>query len=336
MSAEPRLRVRTLEWALREPFVIAGWRYETMPVVVVELTDALGRTGRGEAVGVDYLGETVASMRAQLEELDIGALAAMDPAVAQALLPAGGARNALDCALWDLRVQREHRSVAARLGVARPGPFPLLGTIGLAAPDAMADAAGRRRDWPVLKLKLGGGDGLDVERVRAVRAVRPDAELVVDVNGAWDPATLERAAPKLADAGVRLLEQPLPPEADAALVPRGFPLPVCADESCQHHGDLERCAERYAFVNIKLDKSGGLTEALRMVRRARELGLGLMVGNMCGSSLAMAPAMFVAAHCAFVDLDGPLLQKEDVADPLVHADGRVAFGPRLPWGAPRT
>lgn len=336
MGAEPRLSVTRVDWALREPFVIAGWRYESMPVIVVELTDAQGRTGRGEAVGVDYRGETVDSMRAQLEALDAAGLAPMDPVPLQGLLPPGGARNALDCALWDLHAQREGASVFELLGVEVPGPFPLLGTLSLGAPEAMAEAAARHADWPQLKLKLGGGDGLDVERVRAVRAARPDAALVVDVNGAWDHATLEASAGPLAEAGVRLLEQPLPPGGDEGLRRGRHALPLCADESCQHAGDVERCAGRYDYVNVKLDKCGGLTEALRMVARARELGVGLMVGNMCGSSLAMAPAMIIAARCTFVDLDGPLLQVDDVPDPLVYANGQVAFGPTLPWGALRT
>jgi L-alanine-DL-glutamate epimerase-like enolase superfamily enzyme len=336
MAAEPRLVIRSVDWSLHEPFVIAGARYESMPAIVVELTDAAGRTGRGEAVGVDYLGETVDTMRAQLEALDPSALASMDPIPLQGLLPPGGARNGLDCALWDLHAQREGEGVAALLGVQTPGPFPLLGTLSLDAPDAMGRAAARHGDWPVLKLKLGGGDDLDLERVRAVRRVRPDAEIVVDVNCAWDAGTLEAAAPDLGALGVGLVEQPLPVEADAVLERLDLPVPLGADESCQHVGDLERCARRYDVVNIKLDKCGGLTEALRMVARARELGVGLMVGNMCGSSLAMAPAMFVAAHCAFVDLDGPLLQVDDVPDPLRYADGRVAFGPRAPWGTPRT
>ena len=333
---EPSLAITTVDWALREPFVIAGWRYESMPVVVLELTDAEGRTGRGEAVGVDYLGETVDSMCAQLAALDPVRLAPMDPVPLQGLLPPGGARNALDCALWDLRAQREGASVFELLGIDLPGPFPLLGTLGLAAPAVMAEAAARHADWPQLKLKLGGDDGLDVERVRAVRAARRDARLVVDVNGAWDAATLAAAALELAEAGVELIEQPLPPDADGALRRGAFAVPLCADESCQSAADIERCAQRYDYVNVKLDKCGGLTEALRMVARARELDVGLMVGNMCGSSLAMAPAMIVAAHCTFVDLDGPLLQVDDVADPLVYADGRVAFGPALPWGTPRT
>ena len=335
MTIEPRLVVERIDWALREPFVIAGWRYESMPVIVAELTDAQGRVGRGEAVGVDYLGETVDTMCAQLAALDPARLAPMDPVPLQALLPPGGARNALDCALWDLHAQREGASVCELLGIDAPGPFPLLGTLSLAAPDVMAEAAARHADWPLLKLKLGGGDGRDVERVQAVRTVRPDADLVVDVNGAWDLATLQASAPALAGAGVRLLEQPLPHDADEALRRGSLPVPLCADESCQHAGDVERCAARYDYVNVKLDKCGGLTEALRMVAKARELGVGLMVGNMCGSSLAMAPAMIVAAHCTFVDLDGPLLQTDDVAHPLAYADGRVAFGPTHPWGTPR-
>ena len=336
MMVEPRIALRRVDWTLSEPFVIAGARYESMPALVVELTDARGRTGRGEAIGVDYLGETVETMQAQLEALDPARLSAMDPVPLQHLLPPGGARNALDCALWDLHAQREGRSVADLLGVPLPGPFPLLGTLSLGAPEAMAEAAARHADWPVLKLKLGAGDGEDVARVRAVRAARPDAELVVDVNGAWETETLTAAAPALAELDVRLVEQPLAADADEVLEGLDLPVPLGADESCQHAGDIARCARRYDVINVKLDKCGGLTEALRMVARSREAGVGLMVGNMCGSSLAMAPAMFVAAHCAFVDLDGPLLQTEDVPHPLRYERGHVAFGPEAPWGTPRT
>ena len=335
MSTGLELRCREVDWQLSAPFVIAGYRYETMPALVLELCDKAGRVGRSEVIGIDYLGETVASMRKQIEALDPAALLPVDPPLLQHLLPAGGARNALDCALWDLHVQQTGTRIDALLGVDVPGPFPLLGTLSLDSPERMAAAAASHGDWRVLKLKLGGGDGLDGERVQAVRAARSDAAIVVDVNCAWDLAELERVMPMLEAAEVGLVEQPLPPEADDVLEGRSYPVPLGADESFQYAGDLARCVARYDFVNVKLDKCGGLTEGLHIVARARELGLGLMVGNMCGSSLAMAPAMFVAAYCAFVDLDGPLLQDEDVDAPLDYRGGAVAFAERWCWGAPR-
>lgn len=325
------LRVRRVDWPLHEPFVIAGWRYESIETVEVEVRRG-GLAGRGEAMGVDYLGEMPDDVHARIEAVAPQVRAGLDRRELQTLLPPGGARNALDCALWDLDAAEARCSVFDLLGVAVPGPFTTVGTLSLDSPDAMGAAAAHHADWPVLKLKLGGGDGGDVDRVRMVRAARPDAALLVDVNGAWDAAMLDAALDPLAALGIDLLEQPLPPGADASLTRGTAPIPICADESCQSRAELDSVADRYDVVNVKLDKTGGLTEALALVDAARARGLGLMVGNMCGSSLAMAPAMAVAAHCRFVDLDGPLLQSRDQPVPLRFDGARVAFADAWPWG----
>ena len=322
------------DWPLREPFVLAGARYESIRTVTVELVEG-GVRGRGEAAGVDYLGETPESVREQLEACrrEVEALAGdhLPPnGELAALLPPGGARNALDCALWDLRLKRTGRSVWDLLDL-RPHPVTTAFTLGLDTPDGMAAAARRASSVPLLKLKLDAEE--PVARVAAVRAARPDAELIADANGSWSAGLLAAAGPALVEHGVALVEQPLPPGGDADLDGWSVPAPpLCADESCQSSADLEALAARYAFVNLKLDKSGGLTEALRMVARCRELRLGLMVGNMLGSSLAMAPAFVVAQHCRFCDLDGPLLQRRDRAAAMRYEGGVAHPPPRELWG----
>ena len=321
------------DWPLREPFVLAGAAYESIRTVTVELAEE-GARGRGEAAGVDYRGETPESVREHLEACrgEVEALAGdrLPPAGLDALLPAGGARNAFDCALWDLRLKRTGRTIWDLLDL-RPRPVTTAFTLSLDAPQAMAAAALRAPSFALLKLKLDAED--PVARVAAVRAARPDAELIVDANGSWSAGLLATVGPALLEHGVALVEQPLPPADDAALDGWSIPAPpLCADESCQSSADLDALAARYAFVNLKLDKSGGLTEALRMVERCRELGVGLMVGNMLGSSLAMAPAFVVAQHCRWADLDGPLLQRLD-RDPSMRYEGAVVHPPpRELWG----
>jgi L-Ala-D/L-Glu epimerase len=319
------------EWPLREPFVIAGGTYAAISTTTVELGDGAAR-GRGEAAGVDYLGETAESLREQLEscraEIE-GAAGRLEPEGLDGLLPAGGARNALDCALWDLRLKRAGRTIWSWLGTtARPVTTAL--TLSLDAPAAMAAAARRAAVYPLLKLKLDADD--PAARLAAVRGVRPDAELVVDANGSWSAGLLSELAPTLVAQRVAMVEQPLAAGADAALAGWDAPVPLCADESCQSTADLEHVARRYRVVNVKLDKCGGLTEALRMVARCRELGLGLMVGNMLGSSLAMAPAFVVAQHCRWADLDGPLLQRRD-RQPAMRYEGATLHPPEPElWG----
>jgi len=346
------------EWPLREPFVIAGSTTESIVTVAVTLEHD-GARGWGEALGVDYLGETAESIREQLEasrseieelgrlvEFAVGGDAAVgageaagSPLAASvgngfrealaALLPAGGARNAVDCALWDLRCKRSGRTIWSWLDL-EPRPVLTAFTLSLDEPAAMAAAAQHAAAYPLLKLKLDADD--PAARIAAVRAARPDAELLVDANGSWSAALLAELAPALVDRRVALVEQPLPAGADGALADWDAPVPLCADESSQTSADLDALAARYRFVNVKLDKCGGLTEALRIVERCRELGLGLMVGNMLGSSLAMAPAFVVAQHCRWVDLDGPLLQRTDRKPPMRYEGALLYPPPRDLWG----
>jgi L-alanine-DL-glutamate epimerase-like enolase superfamily enzyme len=246
------------------------------------------------------------------------------------LLPAGGARNAIDCALWDLDAKCSGRSVWD-LAAVTAKPLETVFTIGLeATPSEMAEKATAATSHSLLKVKLDAD--LPLERLRAIRAARPDARIVVDANQAWTFAELQRLAPPFAELRVQMIEQPLPRGGDAALEGFRSPVPLCADESCLHLGELEQAAARYQMINIKLDKTGGLTHALELARAARARGLGLMVGCMAGGSLAMAPTFVVGCLCDLVDIDGPLLQKADRLPGIDYAGGRVSvFGPEV-WG----
>jgi L-alanine-DL-glutamate epimerase-like enolase superfamily enzyme len=315
-------------WSLKEPFVTAKdytFRIETLTVQIKD-----GRhVGRGEALGVDYLGETALSMGDQVLAVAPAVDAGIDCRQLQALLPAGGARNAIDCALWDLACKRAGQRIWQLLGLAA-APVTTVYTLSLDKPEAMAGQASAHRSMPALKLKLNGNE--PAACLRAVRAARPDAELLIDANGGWSPALLDEMAGVLVDCQVALLEQPLERGADQYLAGLDYPVPLGADESCQGLAELEQAAASYQVINIKLDKCGGLSEALQMVEWCRARGITLMVGNMLGSSLAMAPAMVVARSCRFVDLDGPLWQQSDRAPPL-RFNGALVHPPdaRL-WG----
>ena len=330
-----KLSIALDEWPLREPFVIAGSTTTAITTVTVTLEDDKAR-GWGEALGVDYLGETAESMRDELEARRAAIEALGDPGTSFDELdmivggmPGGGASNALDGAFWDLLCKRTERSIWSWLGL-EPRPVTTAFTLSLGEPAAMAAAALRAATYPILKLKLDADD--PAARLAAVRAARPDAELLVDANGSWSMDLLAALASALVEHRVALVEQPLPKGGDAALAGWDAPVPLCADESHQTSADLDELAPRYRFVNVKLDKCGGLTEALRIVQRGRELGLGLMVGNMLGSSLAMAPAFVVAQHCRFVDLDGPLLQRRDREPPMRYAGALLHPPSRELWG----
>jgi L-alanine-DL-glutamate epimerase-like enolase superfamily enzyme len=317
-------------WAMREVFATSRDAIDDIPVILVTLTDGAGRRGRGEAAGVDYQGETPASMASQIAAVAPHLHDALSPAELLGLLPAGGARNALDCALWDLRAKQSGVRAWRAAGLAPPRPVVTCLTIGLGEEADTRRKAREAAGYAVLKLKLDADRHLDV--VRIVREEQPRAKLLVDANQAWSRALLERLLPGLAELGVELIEQPVPHGEDATLVGLASELPIAADESCIDRRSLPELVGRYQYVNIKLDKCGGLTEALELAREAARQGLGLMVGNMCGTSLAMAPGFLIAQSCRYVDLDGPLLQRQDREPRIVYERGLMHVPDPALWG----
>jgi L-alanine-DL-glutamate epimerase-like enolase superfamily enzyme len=302
------LDIRAQSLPLRAPFRISRGAKSHAEVVVAELR-AGAVSGRGECVPYRRYGETSASVMSQLAAA--GAQLRSGDAVEGVLatLPAGAARNALDCAAWDLEARRSGRSVAERLGRPAPGPMPTAVTISLDAPEVMRAAARAVADAPLLKVKLDAHE--PAARLLAIAQAAPGARLIVDPNEGWDLATLTSLADVMARLPVAMVEQPLPAGADGALRGLSYPVPICADEAVHTAADVERVADRYQMVNVKLDKAGGLTEALAMTERARALGLGVLAGCMVSSSLAIAPAMWIGAAADFADLDGPWWMLED-------------------------
>ena len=317
-------------WELIEPFATARDSVTHVPVLVVTLTGAGGHRGRAEAAGVDYDGETPETMTAQIEAVKRSLHDAIRFDELQRSLPAGGARNALDCALWDLRAKEAGVPVWTLAGLEPPRPVTTAFTLGLASEHDTRRKAREARGYPLLKIKVDADRHVDL--VRIVREEHPAARLIVDANQAWSRPLLERLLPRLRELGVELVEQPLPRGEDAALDGVARVLPLAADESCTDLASLAGLAGRYDYVNLKLDKCGGLTEALAMCAEAKRRGLGLMVGNMCGTSLAMAPAFLVAQSCTYVDLDGPLLQKLDREPPIRFESGRMSPPEAALWG----
>lgn len=318
---------------LEEPFVITGYVMHNAPAVTVRLVDGQ-RIGRGEAAGVYYFNESADKMQAAIEALRPTIEAGIGRDELGKLLPAGGARNALDCALWELEARRAGSSVSKLAGLEQ-APKPLLTTytLGAALPEAMAMRAKLRfAGARALKLKLTGELDLDLARVAAVRAARPDCWIGVDANQGYRPADLDVLIRGLVEHDVRLLEQPLPRGMEAEMAGLVSPIPVAADESVQTFSDIAGLKGLFDVINIKLDKSGGLTEALAMVRESRALGFEVMVGNMLGSSLAMAPAYIVGQFCDYVDLDGPLGFLEDVKPSVRYVDGFISCGDQV-WGS---
>jgi L-alanine-DL-glutamate epimerase-like enolase superfamily enzyme len=324
-----KFSVHIEEWALKRPFRISGREWHSSSALVVEVSED-GVVGRGEAQGVYYLNETAASLLAQIESVAEEIRRGISRQALLHRLPPGGARNALDCALWDLEAKRSGRTIWALTGI-KPRPLTTVLTIGLeATPQAMAEQAAAASAYPILKIKLDADR--PYERLAAIRAARPDAELIADVNQGWSFEMLQAMLPKCAELKLRMIEQPLPRGADAVLEHFKSPISLAADESCLHGGELEMAARRYQIINIKLDKSGGLTEALRLAQAAERKGCRLMVGNMTGTSLAMAPAFVIAQLCEFVDIDGPLLLRHDRVNGISFDCGQVvAFDARL-WG----
>jgi L-alanine-DL-glutamate epimerase-like enolase superfamily enzyme len=313
-------------WPIAGTFTIARGSKREAQVVVATIAD--GRvSGRGECVPYARYGETVDSVLETLRSC--GPIT--DRQHLRETMPAGAARNALDCAFWDFEAKTAGRSAATLAGLPTLGPLLTCYTLSLADPTEMAEKARAARHLPLLKLKLGGGPE-DAARLTAVRAARPDARLVVDANEAWSPGDLASLMRTAHDVRVELIEQPLPAGQDAALATLPHPVPICADESAHTGADVATLRDRYDAVNIKLDKAGGLTEALHMASAARQAGMKIMVGCMVATSLAMAPALIVAQQADWVDLDGPLLLARDRVPGLTIKDGIIApAGPDL-WG----
>ena len=332
MSTRLSLTMEVAQWPMLSPFQITGKLWTSVPQLAVRLSDGT-HEGRGEAGGVYYLDDVPDAMPAQIEALRPAIEAGITRAELQTLMPPCGARNALDCALWELEARRAGTTVMALAGIADPRPLITTCTIGAAAPDAMAAQAVAFADARAIKLKLTSEDS-NAERVRAVRAARPDVWLGIDANQGLDRTSLEALLPTLVDAGVALIEQPVRVGHDAELDGLKSPIPIAADESVQGLADVPALVGRYQVVNIKLDKCGGLTEGLAIVAEAQRLGLTVMVGNMMGTSWSMAPSFVVGQHCAIVDLDGPLLLAADRSPAVTYRDGLIHCPPSVWGGAP--
>lgn len=324
-----RLTVRAESWPLAAPFVISRGAKSEADVVVAEIAGG-GFRGRGEAVPYARYGETVEGVLAAMADLAPAVGAGLTREALQAQAPPGAARNALDCALWDLAAKQAGRRAWELIGRPRLDPVKTCFTISRDQPKAMAEAARANARRPMLKLKIGSPD--DIEAVAAVRAAAPRTRLIVDANEGLRFADLPAVTRELARLEVKLLEQPLPAAEDAALEGFDSPVPLCADESLHTRAELAACARRYQAVNVKLDKTGGLTEALALVAEARAAGLQLMVGSMVATSLAIAPALILAQGAAVADLDGPLLLAKD-REPGLAITGSLIEPPAAElWG----
>lgn len=324
-----KLTVETENFALHEPFTIAGHAWQTADVCTVAL-EADGVRGWGEGAPVFYHGETADSLVEQIEAVRGAIEAGVARASAADLLPPGGALCALDCALWDLEARQSGRPVHELAGLRAPTELDSAITITLKATATMAANAARYKDYPLLKVKLGGDD--DAAAIRAVRAAAPDCRITVDANTAWSLEKLQAMEPILVDLGVELIEQPMPPGEDAALENYRSRIPIAADESCQTADDVPGLIGKYQTGVIKLDKAGGLTGAIRLMRALEVAGLDLMVSCMVGTSLGMAPARLIGTYCTTVDLDSPMNVRDDRDDPIPYVRGRMLATPPALWG----
>jgi L-alanine-DL-glutamate epimerase-like enolase superfamily enzyme len=324
------LSVRIERWPLAGAFTISRGSKTEAVVVVAELSDGIHR-GRGESVPYARYGETPDGIVAAIEAMRPALLRGLDRAALQRAMPAGAARNALDCAYWDVNARQIGRRAHDLAGIGVPGPVTTAYTISLAAVGEMAAAADAASWRPLLKIKLGGG-AEDGKRIAAVRRAAPRAELIVDANEGWEADHLQQNLAACADAGVTLVEQPLAEGRDDVLAKIKRPIPVCADESMHERASLDALAGKYDAVNVKLDKAGGLTEALALAAEAARRGYAVMVGSMVATSLAVAPATLVAQQARVVDLDGPLLLAKDRAGGLRY-EGNVVYPPEPElWG----
>lgn len=324
------LEVRNEKLRLKSPFRISGYTFHDTSVTLVTLSDG-ALEGRGEASGVYYLGDEPAGMAAAIEARREAIESGLTCEELRVLLPPGGARNALDCALWELESRRAAKPVWQLAGIERPRPLLTTFTVSANEPQVMAAGAKAYSQARAIKLKLTGETEADIERVRAVRAARPDVWLGVDANQGYVPGTLEQLLPSLVEANVSLLEQPCARGREAELDGIDHVIPIAADESVQGLDEVAALAGRFDVVNIKLDKCGGLTEGLLIGARARELGMKVMVGNMIGTSLAMAPAFVLGQQCDVVDLDGPIFLAHDCSPGVTYEEGLVRCGDDV-WG----
>ncbi|HEY3224004.1 MAG TPA: N-acetyl-D-Glu racemase DgcA [Pseudolabrys sp.] len=329
MSPPLTLALAVERWPIAGSFAISRGSKTEALTVVAELSDGVAR-GRGECVPYARYGESVDSVRAQIEAMRPQLGAGIDRRGLQTAMPPGAARNALDCAFWDLEAKRTKRPVHELAEIPAPLALTTAYTISLAAPEAMAETAKGAAGRSLLKIKLGA-EG-DSARIAAVRAAAPQAALIVDANEGWNESNVAAHVAACAEAGVVLIEQPLPEGQDQALAHMRRPIPVCADESVHDRSSLSALSGRYDAVNIKLDKAGGLTEALAMVAEARRQGFTIMVGCMVATSLSMAPAILIAQQARFIDLDGPLLLSRDRPNGLRYADSMVFPPSPVLWG----
>ena len=332
MAPHPqRLTVTHRAWALARPFTTAHGVRTTVDIVVAEISDGDSR-GRGEGVPLQRYGESIDSVVAAIEAMRGAIVSGLDRETLQRALPPGAARNALDCAFWDIDAKRAYRGVAELAGLGAMMPVVTAFTLALDTPEKMAELAAANRARPLLKLKLGCNG--DIERVRAVRHAVPASRLIVDANEGWNSSQLREFMPALIDCRVELIEQPLPAGADDALARLEHPIPLCADESCRTLADLDRLDGKYEALNIKLDKAGGLTEALALAAEAKRRGFRIMVGGAIGTSLGIAPALLLAQQADIVDLDGPLHLESDRVPGLRYNGSTIHPPDQSFWGQP--
>lgn len=324
----PNLSIEHVSSPLKTPFAISRGLKTSAETVRVVLRDG-EHIGRGECVPYARYGETVESVVDAIESVKSSIESGTSKTDLQQLLPAGAARCAVDCAMWDLEAKQTSIPVWQRAELPKPQPLRCTMSLSLDAPDAMAEAA-TQTPATLLKLKLGGPEDLD--RIRAVHLARPDADLIVDGNEGLSLDDFAMLAEAAAQLGVKLIEQPFPAGEDSHLKTGAYPLHICADESVHTSADIRQLADRYTAINVKLDKAGGLTEAISMAKTAKQLGLQIMVGCMVGGSLSMAPALLVAGLADFVDLDGPLWLNEDIEQGLNYQDGMVFPASEVLWG----
>jgi len=322
------LEITDISSSLKTAFTISRGAKTSAETIRVTLREG-DAIGRGECVPYPRYGETQSGVRAAIETLRAQIEGGLSREALQAEMPAGAARCALDCALWDLEAKQGGLPVWKLAGLPEPKPIETAVTVSLDTAEAMAEAA-RSKPSRLLKLKLGGPE--DLERIEAVHAARPDARLIVDGNEGLLPEQFPSIVKRAADLGVVLVEQPFPAGKDEALLRRPGAVSVCADESAHTSAEIQDLSRRYDAVNVKLDKTGGLTEAIRMVQAARDSGLGVLVGCMVGGSLSMAPAVLLAGLADAADLDGPLWLAEDIAHGLTYTDGHISPPERALWG----